>query len=70
MNATKVEEAQAFHHTMAHCNLITNGACLLPFLATDLCTMRSSILTICWREWRATACQSDTPEANAIIGLC
>jgi predicted ATPase/DNA-binding winged helix-turn-helix (wHTH) protein len=36
MNATNVEEAQAFDHTMTLCNSLTKGACLLSLLASDL----------------------------------
>ncbi len=36
MNATNVEEAQAFDHTMTLCNSLAKGACLLSLLASDL----------------------------------
>lgn len=36
MNATNVEEAQAFDHTLTLCNSLAKGACLLSLMANDL----------------------------------
>lgn len=36
MNATNIEEAQAFDHTLTLCNSLAKGACLLSLMAADL----------------------------------
>ncbi|MBR0646923.1 ATP-binding protein [Plastoroseomonas hellenica] len=36
MNATNVEEAQAFDHALTLCNSLAKGACLLSLMANDL----------------------------------
>jgi hypothetical protein len=53
MNASNVEEAQAFDHTLTLCNSLAKGACLLSLMANDLTGAQHYIDLLLTRSARA-----------------